>query len=135
MNEPKDNATGTPRACHCSTAFEYERLRSLPIVVRQLCFNHDAWVVGGAAKFLCGLSQKKRDWDVIVPLHEWMQASKQFPHGSRTNTFGGVKIESDGFEIDIWAEDVGRYFQTAGGSFDLIAVSPKTQQVCICSKR
>lgn len=115
--------------------FKHERLKDLPVMVRALCFNHNSWIVGGAAKFLCGHKERPRDWDVIVPLQEWTNACKLFPHGSKTNTFGGVKVKNDGFEIDVWADDLGTFFQTAGGSFELIAVSPKTQQVCFCSKK
>jgi hypothetical protein len=118
-----------------TNSFKYDMIPFMPTLVRALCFNHDAWVVGNSAKFMCGKPDLPKDWDVIVPIHQWMEACRIFPVGSKTNTFGGVKVISDNIEIDVWADDVGRYFQTAGGIFDLIAVSPRTQQVCVCSKR
>jgi hypothetical protein len=113
----------------------YTRLRELPNFVRYLCFTHNSWIVGGGAKFLCGLTNNIKDWDIIVPLIEWRYVSKSIPYQSKTNTFGGIKIIENNIEIDIWAEDLGSYFQEAGGSFSLIAVAPKTQQICVCNKR
>lgn len=111
----------------------YDRIKDVPAVVRTLCFNHDAWIVGGAAEYLTGQGKTlPRDWDVIVPLQEWFKVSKIFPTGSVINTLGGVKIKENNTEIDVWADDVGRYFQTVTRGYALLAVSLKTQQVCYC---
>lgn len=115
--------------------FRYEALREIPSLVKTLTFIHNGWIVGGAAKYMCGLIDAPRDWDIIIPPAEWALASKSFPHGSLINTMGGVKIVENNIEIDVWASDLGDHFLTSYGGFDLIAVSPKTQQVCYCSKR
>lgn len=106
---------------------EYDNLKHMPVIVRYLCFNHNAWVVGSAAFFLCG-GKQPRDWDIIVPLIEWPRACKSFPVGSTTNNFGGVKIKSEDTEIDVWAEDLGTFIQSQNKL--VVAVAPKTQQVC-----
>jgi hypothetical protein len=116
-------------------AFRYESLRAMPTLVRVLAYQHKAWVVGGAAKFMCGIGPTPRDWDVIVPESEWSAASKHFPYGATVNTLGGIKATSDGCEVDIWASDLGRHWVTSFGDFDLLAVSPATQQVSVCSRR
>lgn len=117
------------------STIHYELLRRLPDLVRTLCYTYDAWIVGGAAKYMCGQTSNVRDWDVIVPPHQWPEACKVLPYGSRVNTHGGVKATVGGYEIDVWAEDLGSYFKTVNSSFDSIAVSPRTQQVATCSKR
>ena len=116
-------------------AFRYESLREMPTLVRVLTNEHKAWVVGGAAKFMCGVGPRPRDWDVIVPESEWPAASKHFPYGSQVNTMGGIKATSDGCEVDVWASDLGWHWISSYGGFDLLAVSPRTQQVSICTKR
>lgn len=116
--------------------FKYETLKDMPILVRSLVFNHSAWIVGGAAKFMCGLtSGLPKDWDLIVPPYEWVRASKLFPTGSCVNTMGGIKVINDGCVIDIWASDLGDHFLNSYGPYELLAVSPKNQQVCFCTNK
>ena len=109
----------------------YERLRDLPQFVRSLCYNHEGWVVGGGASYLAGFSERVKDWDVIVPVYNWMSVHPIIPHATLSNTFGGFKVDCDGVAIDVWPEDVGHYFMTIGGNYDPIAVQPKTQQVAL----
>ena len=116
--------------------FVYDRLRELPALVRSMCFSHDAWIVGGAAVYLCGLSNTyPRDWDVIVPPSRWQAACKSLPYKSQINTMGGVKVIGVGFEMDVWASDLGQHFAESFGDFDLVAVFPKTMQAAVCTKR
>jgi len=127
-----------------NVSFCYERLRNMPSLVKTLTFSHDGWIVGGAAKYMCGLIETTRDWDIIIPPSKWVTASKSFPFGSTINTMGGIKIielidDKNTWplkiEIDVWASDLGDHFATSYGSFDLLGVFPKTQQVCYCSKK
>ena len=92
----------------------YERIREVPQVVRSATYIHYGWVVGGAANYMCGLTDFIRDWDVIVPPHEWSKFAKTLPYKSMTNTFGGIKL-IDSIEIDLWPEDLGRIDVKAGG--------------------
>jgi len=92
-------------------------------------------VVGSSARFLAGLVESCRDWDVIIPVQHWAGACKLAKPGSTVNTLGGIKCMSEESEVDFWADDLGNYFATVGSAFDLIAVHPKTQQTSWCSKR
>lgn len=107
----------------------YERLRDIPLIVKTATYNHDGWVVGGSAQYLCGLTSKVRDWDVIVPPNEWAKLCKTFPYKSVTNTFGGIKLLENGVEVDLWPEELGLYFINTSG---IIAVSPYWKKV-VCS--
>lgn len=118
-----------------SLAVVHERLRDLPELVRAMCFGCNGWIVGGAAKYLCGQTNTVRDWDIIVPVHSWPKAGKMLPYGSEINTLGGVKVTTGGYEIDVWPDDLCNFFMTASTQFDLIAVMPVTKQVATCSKR
>ncbi len=88
----------------------YKLIGPLPPIVRALVYGHDAWIVGGAAKYMLGLvAEPPKDWDVLVPFHRYETAARLAPKGSLTNTFGGINIQSDGFEVDIWPGDVGHH--------------------------
>lgn len=116
--------------------FNYNKLKLVPDIVRVLCFSYNSWIVGGAAEFMCDKVDSVKDWDIIVPISNWQKASRILPYGCKTNTFGGIKIESGQTQIDVWASDVGYYFQSAIMmgyiSNPMIAVSPRTKQVCLC---
>lgn len=92
------------------------RLANLPSLVRILCANHDAWIMGGAATVLLesngGRDREKldsvRDWDVHVPFHSWQAASHLIPKVAFPNRFGGWKITEQDTVIDIWPGDLGQ---------------------------
>lgn len=107
--------------------FDYTKIREMPPIVRALCFLHDAWVVGGAAKWLVGDTKELKDWDIIVPIRHWTDAQHLIPYGTKSNTFGGFKIAGD-IEIDIWAEDLDHLFLTADKGPG-IAVQPRRKVV------
>jgi hypothetical protein len=91
--------------------FNYRASTSLPSAVRSFTYGFEGWIVGGAAKYLLGLTQEPpRDYDIVIPLHRWHEASLTIPKGSRTNSFGGIKFVSDMVEIDVWGDDIGHYF-------------------------
>lgn len=88
----------------------YHRFSTLPLLVKSFSFNNDGWIVGGGAKYLLGISHEQpRDWDILIPLENWDQACKVIPLGSKTNSFGGIKIKQDGIEIDVWADSLSHF--------------------------
>lgn len=80
-----------------------------------LCKNNEGWIVGGA-RFLADIENNPpKDWDVIVPAHQWTNCVKSVPMiGTRLNSFGGFKWKTkhlnDTHEIDLWCDDIGSYF-------------------------
>lgn len=113
----------------------YERLREIPAYVRSIVFPFDGWIVGGGARYLCGIEDSLKDWDVIIPVQHWQSVARTIPHGSKTNTFGGIKVDLGNTQVDFWADDLGSYLTTVSLDFDLIAVHPRTKQVAIANKR
>ncbi len=113
----------------------YERLRDIPAFVKSMVYSHNGWIVGGGAKYLCGLKNEVNDWDVIIPIQNWQAAARGIPYKSTTNTFGGIKVDMNGVYLDIWADDLGSYLTTVSLEYDLIAVHPRTKQVAVANKR
>lgn len=81
---------------------------TLPPIVAQLTHNFDAWIVGSAAD---PATQQPRDWDVLVPFHEWHRAVACVPSSAQPNCFGGWKFESNGQSIDVWPGDLSWLMQ------------------------
>lgn len=81
---------------------------SFPKLVLLLTHNHDAWIVGSAAD---PQNLNPRDYDIQVPFYEWGPACGLIPHDAKINSFGGLKCQSDGFEIDVWPGDLGWIMQ------------------------
>lgn len=93
----------------------YLRFCTLPMPVRSFCFNNNGWIVGGGARWLLGIEHKSpRDWDILIPLENWDKACKSFPLGSKTNSFGGVKLlfEHGTIEVDVWGDSLSNYIQS-----------------------
>ncbi len=95
----------------------------LPTLVKVLCANHGGWIVGSQAKRILGIVDTARDWDVIVPLGEWLKVALLIPKGTKSNTFGGFKVREGDAEIDVWVSDVGSHFAQAPLDGE-VAVSP-----------
>lgn len=107
----------------------------LPPLVRQLCWIHEAWIVGGAARVLCGDEMGiPRDFDVLVPFHTWGRACLLIPRGTPANSFGGFKVRQRGIEIDVWAGDVGWHLAHAPRGKQRIAFSPENKQILRASE-
>ncbi len=94
------------------------KLNGWPSLVRMLVLNHNAWLIGGAAKAVLNNEDLDglRDWDVHVPFSEWAHASLLIPAGSQSNSFGGWKVIEKDVAIDIWPGDVGEVVSRYGGS-------------------
>lgn len=99
----------------------YNKIAALPHLVKSFTHPFDGWIVGGGAKFLLDFQEElPRDWDILIPFYTWGQACRIVPEGSKTNAFGGIKIEN----VDIWAGDIG-YFIGHANAYPQFAVSPK----------
>ncbi len=84
-------------------------------VGRKLCWMFNSWIVGGAVAYLSGESKiKPKDIDIIVPLDEWIEASKLIPEGATANRFGGFKFNDNGIDVNVWADEIGKLFLMAG---------------------
>lgn len=78
----------------------------LPSIVKALCHNFDAWIVGGAC-----IEDNPKDYDVFVPLEQWEAACSLLPKDKsyQLNSLGGIKIVEDGVEIDIWTGSMHKF--------------------------
>ena len=95
-----------------SNTFIYSRFTSLPLEIRTFCFQNNGWIVGGGAKYLLGhIDEKPRDWDILIPLEFWDKACKTIPVGSKTNSFGGIKLDV-GIEIDVRGDSLSNFILT-----------------------
>jgi len=109
----------------------YDKTRILPNFVKILCHSHDAWIVGSGAAYLLDVKiDVPADWDVIVPFSQWNNLAFSIPPNSRTNSNGGVEINTtDGYEIDFWPGELGWYFGQLQ-KFPAYAVHLKTHTFC-----
>lgn len=83
-------------------------MKNLPTLVKQLTQVHSAWIVGSAAEKDADLAAV-RDFDVLVPFSAWPAVAAMLPDNARRNTFGGWKCVSDGKDVDVWPDDLGRF--------------------------
>lgn len=112
----------------------YSKIAALPALVRSFCFSNEGWIVGSGAKWLLDLrTEPPRDFDVLIPFYTWGIACRSIPEGSLTNSHGGVKIRSDGLEVDVWAGDIG-WFLAQVPLPPAYAVQPKTMTVLTMTK-
>lgn len=108
--------------------------QKLTHTVRILCWNHDAFIVGGAVDFLIGkTSIEPKDYDVIVPLEEWRKA-KMLLIGKdvKLNSFGGLKLTENGINIDIWPDDAALVVINYKASCNIL--HPKSGKLLICQQ-
>lgn len=111
---------------------KYARVALLPPLVRAVCYNNDAWVVGSGALYLTG-GAPPRDWDLVVPLDQWCAACKVIPKGSVTNSHGGARIVTDWMTVDVWCGDVARFLCQSPEPAPC-AVSPKLNAVLFAAR-
>lgn len=93
--------------------------RTLPDIVRALCYSHDAWIVGSQAEKI-----SDSDWDLIVNPEKWLDAALWInaQENVKSNSFGGWKINDI---IDVWPSTIDNYVQRL----------PKNQTVCLWSPK
>lgn len=78
-------------------------MHKYPALVHKLCYDHEAWIVGSSAN---PDDENPKDFDILVPLSNWQQASLLIPSDAIPNTFGGWKCISGGKEVDVWPGDL-----------------------------
>lgn len=94
----------------------------LPIPIRTVLLDCQAWVVGSGALWVLGeRNDRPRDLDIVVPPPFWMAACRALNAinpGVHLNTFGGFKLKSDENYFDVWPMHLEEYF----------TITPKTQR-------
>lgn len=88
--------------------YNYKKFSNAPHIVRVLCQNHSAFIIGGGAKYLMDYSDSCKDWDIVVPLSQWGLAQRLIPKEAIHNTFGGSKIIDESYVVDIWGMDLSQ---------------------------
>lgn len=83
-------------------------IKQFPPLVSKLVWNYNGWIVGSAAKAGADLS-KVRDFDILVPFHDWPAAACLITKDAVPTRFGGWKLISNEVEVDVWPDDVGRF--------------------------
>lgn len=96
----------------------------LPTLVRKLCYHCDGYIVGGAADYILGHTDKVKDYDVIVPFNNWKLACSYTTSNTEINSFGGFKQKSDGFKVDFWTDDVINVLTDSYKNEPIYAVKP-----------
>ena len=91
-------------------------MRILPKIVNQLCYLHDAWIVGR-------MSEEPRDYDVIVSFANWQKAAVLIPGDAKPNSFGGWKFADEGKSVDVWPGEMAWLMTNAAWS---LAWHPRT---------
>ena len=118
----------------------YERTKALPRLVFQLSWAYDGWVVGSGARYLLGLTETCRDFDVLIPYEKWDQASLLLPNHARPNTFGGWKVcvDEQQTSVDVWPHSLERFFAraliTKPGTHNQYAVQLSTYTTLIAAR-
>lgn len=82
-------------------------MRALPALAAKLVYTCDAWILGSAAAPDADLISV-RDFDILVPTANWIQAAQMIPPDAKPNTFGGWKCVSEGRTVDVWPNDLGK---------------------------
>ena len=83
----------------------------LPDIVRVLCWDFDAWVVGSAAD--PGKSNIN-DYDVIVPPGNWLAVANILHLLPITaNSFGGWKVRLSAVTVDVWPCTINEFIARA----------------------
>lgn len=104
-----------------NTQINYNKISLLPHLIKSFCYPFESWIVGGGAKYLLDIQKDlPRDWDILIPFWQWGNACRIIPEGSKTNSFGGIKIEN----IDIWGGDIG-WFMGQTSNYPSYAINLK----------
>lgn len=82
-------------------------------ISRQLCWLFDGCIIGSSVDYLVDRTTDiPKDLDIIIPLDNWIKASKLIPNKAIANSFGGFKFQDDKFIVDVWADDAARVMTT-----------------------
>lgn len=91
-----------------------------PNIVTKLTTLCDGWIVGSGAN---PDVENPRDYDIFIPIDNWLEASNYINQNAKINRMGGFKVISDGIEVDIWT---GRMENILGSNYFNFAYHPKT---------
>lgn len=85
--------------------------RDLPLLLQKVRRVANIWIVGSTARD--GLA-KGRDIDVLVPLQDWYKVAPLLvlstdDHAVTNTAFGGWRVRSQGYQIDLWPDELGRF--------------------------
>lgn len=111
--------------------------QKLPSLAKKLCYYYDAFIVGGSVHYLIGKTdQKPKDFDIIISPDKFREAMIEFVDKECTlNSFGGFKINSDGYDVDVWPDTIDRLaieYQKSG-FVDFLALHPRTNKLIVIS--
>jgi len=79
------------------------KINRLPRIVRLICSNSKAWLVGSAAD---PNNPTPKDYDVAVSFSEWPNIALLIPKDAKPTLFGGWKFISDKKEVDVWPAEI-----------------------------
>jgi hypothetical protein len=80
-----------------------------PEIVTKLTTVCDGWLVGSSAD---PTNDNPRDYDIYIPMNNWINASILMPKNVTVNSLGGFKFKVDNIEIDIWTGDINLFLAT-----------------------
>lgn len=91
-----------------------------PEIVTLLTTVCNGWLIGSSAD---PENSNPRDYDIYIPMKEWLTASVLIPKNATINSMGGFKFVSNGIEIDVWTGDCNDFLAS---NYFKHAYHPKT---------
>lgn len=88
---------------------------ALPKAIKSVLIQTNGWLVGGALENI-SVGRSIKDYDIVVTDNHTYHNFLSTFDSIKLNTFGGAKIEIDGYQIDIWCEDLDHFLHTCIGS-------------------
>jgi len=92
-----------------------------PELVTKLTTLCDGWLVGSSADPTN--TSPPRDYDIYIPIKNWLTASNLIPRDAKINSLGGFKCLNEGITIDVWTGDINDFLAT---NYFKYAYNPKT---------
>jgi hypothetical protein len=86
-------------------------LPELPISVKHMVQNYNAWIVGSAADPSSTIKQVK-DIDVIISFSLWNKVVGLIPENATKNNYGGWKYGDNGKIIDVWPDELNHFMSS-----------------------
>lgn len=82
-------------------------INRLPRLVRLICSNSGAWLVGSSAD---PANPDPKDYDIAVSFKSWGEVALLIPKDARPTLYGGWKFVSDSKEVDMWPDEIINIF-------------------------
>jgi len=83
------------------------KINRLPRLVRLICSNTGAWLVGSSAD---PKNTAPKDYDIAVSFKNWYDVAVLIPKDAKPTLFGGWKFKSDGKDVDVWPDYIINIF-------------------------